>query len=63
MVSASGRRSTTARGDVICKGEITTAIPQNGSPEKYLTEVDHFTADVVSDNWQLKLTAHWYCGE
>ena len=52
-----------ARGDVICKGEIETEIPQNSSPEKYLTEVDHFTADVVSDNRQLKLTAHWYAGE
>lgn len=51
------------RGDVICKGEIAITIPQNSSPEKYLTEVDHFTADVVSDNRQLQLTAHWYAGE
>ena len=51
------------RGDVICKGEIEIEIPQNGSPEKYLTEVEHFTADAASDNRQLQLTAHWYAGE
>ena len=51
------------KGDVICKGEIDIEIPQNSSPEKYLTEVEHLTADVVSDNRQLQLTAHWYAGE
>lgn len=51
------------RGDVICRGTVNIEIPENASPEKYLTAVDHFTADVVSDNRQLELTAHWYAGE
>ena len=49
--------------DVICKGLVETEIPQNASPEKYLTEVDHFTAGIAADNRQLKLTAHWYASE
>ena len=51
------------RGDVICRGLILTEIPQNGSPEKLLTEAEHFTAAVVSDNRQLPNTAHWYAAE
>lgn len=51
------------RGDVICRGEVTIEIPDNSSLEKLLTGIDHFTADVVSDNRQLTLTAHWYAGE
>lgn len=51
------------RGDVICRGEVTIGIPDNSSIEKLLTGTDHFTADVVSDNRQLTLTAHWYAGE
>ena len=55
--------SNLERGDVICRGTVEIEIPENASPEKYLTEVEHFTADVVSDNRQLRLTAHWYAGE
>lgn len=51
------------KGDVICRGLVTIEIPQNGSPEKYLTDTDHFTAGVAADNRQLKLTAHWYASE
>lgn len=51
------------RGDVICRGLVDIEIPQNGSPEKFLTGVEHFTAETVSDNRQLKHTAHWYAAE
>ena len=51
------------KGDVICFGEVSVEIPQNGSPEKYLTDTDHFTAGITADNRQLKLTAHWYASE
>lgn len=51
------------KGDVICRGLVTIEIPQNASPEKYLTEAEHFTAGVVSDNRQLRNTAHWYASE
>lgn len=51
------------KGDVICRGTIVIEIAENSSPEKALVGVDHFTADVVSDNRQLPRTAHWYAGE
>ena len=51
------------KGDVICRGLIDIEIPQNASPEKYLTEVDHFTAGIAADNRQLRNTAHWYASE
>lgn len=58
-----GQINALERGDVVCKGIVEIEIPQNSSPEKYLTAVEHFTADVVSDNRQLPMTAHWYAGE
>lgn len=51
------------KGDVICRGIVEIDIPQNSSPEKHLAGIEHFTADVVSDNRQLPNTAHWYAGE
>lgn len=51
------------RGDVICRGTVTVSIPENASPEKYLTAVEHFTADVVSDDRPMRKTAHWYAAE
>lgn len=51
------------RGDIICRGTVTVSIPQNSSPEKLLTDTEHFTAGVVSDNRQLRQTAHWYAAE
>ena len=54
---------TLERGDVLCRGTITIEIPENGSPEKYLTEVEHFTASVVSDDRPMRKTAHWYASE
>lgn len=51
------------RGDVICRGTVSIEIPENSSPEKYLTEVEHFTASIVSDDRPLRKTSHWYAAE
>ena len=55
--------SALERGDIICLGTVETTIADNASPEKLLTGVEHFTADVVADNRQLPGTAHWYAAE
>lgn len=51
------------RGDVICRGLVEIEIPENGSPEKFLTDVEHFTASIVSDDRPLRKTSHWYASE
>lgn len=54
---------TLERGDILCRGTIAIEIPENGSPEKYLADVEHFTASIVSDDRPLRKTSHWYASE
>lgn len=55
--------SNLERGDIICRGSVEIEIPENASPEKYLTAVEHFTAGVVSDDRPMRKTSHWYAAE
>ncbi len=55
--------SNLERGDIICRGTVEIEIPENASPEKYLTAVEHFTAGVVSDDRSMRKSSHWYAAE